>query len=365
MVQDAAALADRLSAERGGKSPWALAWERFRRKRLAMASLVVVTAFYVLGALAPVLAPGDSYRVQDLDNPDQLAWLGVPYCALVAAIDPNYRPPSSRPPSPEHPLGTDRLGRDVMARILHGMKTSVVVSLAAILTGSIFIGVTLGALAAYYRGWVDALIMRVGEIFLAFPGLLLVVLISATIRPRVKEWAEGFEQAINFRGLVESGFVDYLVVFGALAAFSWVGVARIIRGQILQIREMDYITAARASGATTGRIILHHVMPNTLNIVIYLLSVGLGGAIGSELVLSWLGVGVQPPIPSLGVMIWENGGQTNFINQVTCQRAPLLLAPIAVSTVVFFAFALLGDGLIDALNPRAKDRPGALGGGVH
>lgn len=340
-----------------GKRPLALAWERFRRKRLAMASLLVILTFYIVGIFAGQLAPY-SYSAQNLDNPDQLAWIGQPYCSLVAAINPNYRAPRSLPPTSEHVLGTDRVGRDLYSRILYGMRTSVIVSLAAILTGSIFFGITLGAIAAYYGRWVDTLIMRTGEIFLAFPGLLLVILISATIRPRVKEWFEGLEHTVGNVGLVESGFVDYFVVFGALSVFGWVGVARIIRGQVLSIRETDYVLAARALGASTRSIIFQHILPNTTNIIIYMLSVGLGGAIGSELVLSWLGVGIQPPTPSLGVMIYENGGQTNFLDQVNCLRPPLLLAPITLTIVMFFAFALFGDGLMDALNPQARDKVG-------
>ena len=336
----------------GGKSLWVLGWERFRKKKLAMISLIIILAFYLGGIFAPLLAPF-SYSTQNLDLSYQPAWLTQPICAVVNALNPNPRP-SKLEPSPQHPLGTDRLGRDLYSRILWGMRTSVIVSLAAILTGSIFLGVTLGALAGFIGRWVDTLVMRVGEIFLAFPGLLLVILISATIRPRVLAWAEGFQQASGLRGLVESGFVDYMVVFGALSAFGWVGVARVIRGQIFMLREMDYVTAARAAGATTRRIILNHLLPNTFNIIIIMLSTALGGAVGSELVLSWLGVGIQPPTPSLGVMIWENQNQTLLFEQLACRVSPVFLAPIFLVSVVFFCFALLGDGLNDALNPRAR-----------
>lgn len=336
----------------GGKSLWALGWERFRKKKLAVASLIIILAFYLGGIFAPLLAPF-SYSDQDLQKSFQPAWLTQPLCAVINVFGREGTPPKLAP-SPEHLMGTDRLGRDLYSRILWGMRTSVIVSLAAILTGSIFLGVTLGALAGFLGRWVDTVVMRVGEIFLAFPGLLLVILISATIRPRVMVWAEGFQQATGFRGLVESGFVDYMVVFGALSAFGWVGVARVIRGQILMLREMDYVTAARAVGATTPRIILNHLLPNTFNIIIIMLSTALGGAIGSELVLSWLGVGIQPPTPSLGVMIWEYQGQTLLFEQLACRVAPVFLAPIFLVSVVFFCFALLGDGLNDALNPRAR-----------
>jgi len=335
------------------KSPRALAWERFRRKKLAMASLCIIVTFYVCGILAAVLAP-HSYREQNLDNTEQAAWLSQPYCAVISMVDSTYRPPKVAP-STDHLLGTDRAGRDLLSRILFGMRTSVIVSLASILTGSVFLGVTLGALSGFLGGKVDSVIMRVGEVFLAFPGLLLVILISATVRDRVQTWAENFELTTGFKGLVESGFIDYVVVFGAMSVFGWVGVARVIRGQILQVREMDYITAAIALGGTTRRIILTHVLPNTTNIIIYMLSIGLGAAIGSELILSWMGVGIKTPTPSLGVMIYESQGQTAFLDQISCRKPPLFLAPVLLVTLMTFAFALLGDGLIDALNPRSRD----------
>jgi len=357
-TQPSTTLAGQLAADLPkGKSLWGLAWERFRRKKLAMISLVIISAFYLSGIFAGVLAPY-SFRTQNLDNSEQLAWAMGPYCALAIAVNPGYKPVSGvKPPGTEHLLGTDRLGRDLLTRILYGIRTSVVVSLASILTGTLILGVVLGMMAAYLRGWVDAVIMRVGEVFLSFPGLLLVILISATIRARVKEWFVAWERANGVEIFTETGMVDYFVVFGAMALFGWVGVARIIRGQILQMREMEYITAARAIGASTPTIMRRHILPNLTNILIYMISAGLGGAVGSELVLSFIGVGVQPPVPSLGVMIYEQTqGQTNFIEQIGCMRPPMLLAPLMLATVVFFSFALLGDGLIDALNPRSSDK---------
>ncbi|MBI2887795.1 MAG: ABC transporter permease [Chloroflexi bacterium] len=347
-----ARLAETAEERTVGKSLWVLGWERFRRKKLAMISLVIILAFYLGGIAGPFFAPF-SYSAQNLDLSYQPAWLAQPLCTVINVLDASRRPPQHQP-SVDHLLGTDRLGRDLFSRILWGMRTSVIVSLAAVLTGSIFLGVLLGALSGFVGRWVDTLIMRVGEIFLAFPGLLLVILISATLRPRVQQWVEGVQQAGGFSGLVESGFVDYLVVFGAMAAFSWVGVARIIRGQILMLRALEYVQAARAIGATTSRLIFVHILPNTLNIIIIMLSSSLGGAIGSELVLSWLGVGIQPPTPSLGVMIWENQSQTLLFEQFACRVSPVFLAPIFIVSVVFFCFALFGDGLNDALNPRAR-----------
>lgn len=333
----------------GGKSLLRLGWERFLTKKLAIFSLFLILLFYAGGVFGPMVAPY-GYREQNLDNQFQPGWLTQPFCVVTGLFDPNRTPPKIQP-STDHLLGTDRLGRDLFSRILWGMRTSVIVSLATIITGSILLGVGIGALTGYFRGKLDAIVSRVGEVFLAFPGLLLVILISATVRPRVLQWVQSTP---GLTGLLDSGFVDYVTVFGAMSVFSWVGVSRIIRGQVLLLREMEYVTAARALGAGTRRLIFIHLLPNTLNIIIIILSGALGGAIGSELVLSWLGVGIQPPQPSLALMIYENQSQSLLVDQFACKVAPVFLAPIFLVSVVFFSFALLGDGLNDAFNPRSR-----------
>ena len=306
-----------------GESLAKLAFKRFIRKKVAMIGLFLVMTFYLTGIFAPVLAPYD-YSAQNLDA-------------------------SFQRPNSQHWLGTDRLGRDILSRIMWGARTSVIVSLAAVATGSLVLGVVLGVLSGYVGGWVDTVIMRIGEIFLAFPSLLLVILLAATIRPRAESLVLRFEEISGIGGLVDSGLADYFLIFGSLSVFGWVGMARLIRGQILSLKERDYVLAAKALGASTRRIMFMHLFPNTINLIIVMLSLGLGGAIGSELVLSWLGIGVQPPRPSLGVMIWEN----QSISQL--QTHPhALLSVIGVVVVVYFAFQLLGDGLNDALNPRAR-----------
>jgi ABC-type dipeptide/oligopeptide/nickel transport system permease subunit len=251
-------------------------------------------------------------------------------------------------PSWSHPFGTDRVGRDYLTRIIYGLRTTVIITIASILTGSLFLGIGLGLISGYFGKLVDSVIMRVGEVFLAFPGILLVLLIAATLRPRVVELARGFEDATGLN-IVSLGIVDYFVVFGSLAAFSWVGMARLVRGQVLYTKQAQYVEAAQAIGASTRRILAVHVLPNVLSPVIVLVSMGMGGAAGAEIVLSWLGIGIQPPTPSLGVMIFENG------NISVLRTDPhLLLFPVGAITVLIFAFNLLGDALNDAFNPRAR-----------
>ena len=256
------------------------------------------------------------------------------------------------PPSLEHPLGTDRIGRDLLSRVIYGIRTTVIITLASVLTGSLLIGVFMGAAAGYFGRRVDTVIMRTGDIFLAFPGILLIILIAATIKPRVVEWVRAFEDWSGIDGIVRSGGVDYFVVFASLTLFSWVGMARLVRGQLLWLKESQYVEAARAMGASNMRIIFRHLLPNALSPVIVSVSVGMGAVAGSEVVLSWFGIGIQPPNPSLGRMILENFGISNL--SILRDDPHLLLVPAATIAILIYAWNLLGDGLNDVLNPRTR-----------
>ncbi|MBI2832004.1 MAG: ABC transporter permease [Chloroflexi bacterium] len=306
-----------------GRSLWVYAARRFARSKKGMVCLAIIVLLYGAGIFAPLAAP-QHYDQQNL---------GI----------------TLRPPSADHPFGTDRLGRDMFSRIIYGIRTTVIVTTAAMVTGGLLLGLALGLISGYFGRWADNLIMRVGEVFLAFPDILLVILIAATLKPRVTEWVLNMEATTGISGVARSGFVDYLVVFGALAVVSWVGMARVVRGQVLSLKQSQYIMAARALGASNGRIIVHHIFPNLLPPIIVLVSVGMGSIAGAEVMLSWLGLGVQPPVPSLGAMIFDNG-------DISILRTTpyLLLFPVATVAIIIFAFNLLGDALNDALNPRAR-----------
>jgi len=296
---------------------------RLLRKKVAVACLLTIVVLYGSGALAPLVAPYN-YRAQDLSH-------------TLAS------------PSLSHPLGTDRLGRDMLSRIIYGLRTTVIVTVASLATGSLVLGVAAGLVAGYWGGKVDALLMRIGEVFLAFPSILLVILIAATVKPRVEGWVRSLESATGIEGLVRLGVVDYLVVFGALALFSWVGMARLVRGQVLSLREREFTLAAVAIGASTPRILLVHLLPNALPPIVVAVSMSMGSIVGAEVVLSWLGIGVQPPNPSLGNMIFENGSL-----DVLRSNPHLLLAPVLVVALLIFSFNLLGDALNDVFNPRTR-----------
>ena len=251
-------------------------------------------------------------------------------------------------PSVAHPFGTDRLGRDVLTRIIYGLRTTVVITVVTLATGSLVLGVSLGLVAGYFGRFVDTVIMRVGEVTSAFPDLFLVLIIVSTVRPPMTEWLRGVEDTLGVE-IVRLGVADYVVLSLSLAIFSWFGMARLVRGQVLQAREDQYIEAARSIGSSTPRILLRHLLPNIMGPVIVMVSAGLAGVAGSEILLSFLGIGIQPPVPSLGLMIFANGSIS-----VLRSNPHLLLFPVGTLAVLLFTFNLLGDAVNDAFNPRAR-----------
>jgi peptide/nickel transport system permease protein len=303
-----------------GRGPFAVAMRRLLRKKTAVAALAFIAVFYFCGIFAPWVAP-HSFTDQNLDNVLQ-------------------------GPSWEHPFGTDRLGRDVFSRAIWASRTTVVITVATLVTGGIVLAVGLGLLAGYVGGKVDTAVMRLGDVLFALPGLPMLIMINATLGGRIRGmgWLKGLEDTLRIEG-----FPDYVLIFAALSLFAWVGGARVIRSQVLALRETEYVQAARAMGASTSRIIIHHLLPNVSNIVIVSLSASLGAIATTEIALTWFGVGVQPPTPSFGVMLFEGGSIR------TLQADPqLLLVPAAVVAALIFSCNLLGDALTDILTPHAR-----------
>ena len=252
-------------------------------------------------------------------------------------------------PTWAHPFGTDRLGRDQLTRVIFGLRTTVIITLTSLIGGSLLLGIVLGLISGYIGRLADGIIMRTGEVTSAFPEIFLLLILLATVRPRVVTWVQNFEDATGIDWIIRLGFVDFALISFALSIFSWFGMARLVRGQVLQVRENQYSEAARAVGASTSRILRVHVFPNVISPVIVSVSAGLAGFAGAELVLSFIGVGIQPPTPSLGRMIYEN-------SSISVLRAEphLLLFPVLTISVLLFAFNLLGDAVNDAFNPRTR-----------
>ena len=251
-------------------------------------------------------------------------------------------------PDSENWLGTDRLGRDIYTRVVWGIQTTVIITVTTFVTGSLFLGVTMGLVAGYFRGIIDVLIMRAGEVISAFPDILLIILLAATLRPRIVEFARSIEDSTGLTGLVSSGVVDYVVIGIALLPLSWFGMMRLVRGQVLQGREMDYVLAARALGANDARIILHHIVPNCFALFIILATINLGYAILVEASLSFLGIGVPPDVPSWGGML-AGVGIAEMQSSWWLVVFPSLFLAAAV-----FGINWLGDALRDVLDPRLR-----------
>ena len=276
-----------------------MAWLRMRRNPLAMVGLAIVLVLLVMAAFAPWLAPHDPIT-QNLQN--------------------RLLPPFS----PGHLLGTDDFGRDILSRILYGSRiTLFIIGLVAI-TAPVF-GLLVGTVAGYFGGWTDEILMRITDIFLAFPKLILALALVAVLGP-------GMENAIL-----------------AIALTSWPPYARVARAETLTVRTSDYIAAVRLQGASSPRIILGHVMPMCLPSVIIRVTLDMAGVILIAAGLGFLGLGVQPPLPEWGAMI--SAGRKYLFEQWWVATMPGLAI-----FIVSLGFNLLGDGLRDVLDPRSAGR---------
>ena len=273
------------------------AWRRLRKNKLAMLSLAVIILFVLMAVFAPLIAPYDPYA-QDLTQ-------------KVAK------------PSAQHWLGTDKLGRDILSRLIYGARVSLSVGLVCEAI-AVPIGVTLGALAGYYGGKVDAVISRIMEILGSFPFIIF---------------------AICVMFILGNGIMN---VFIALGVIGWLGHARQIRAQVMQLKEMEYVEAAKASGASDIKIIFKHLLPDCLSTIIVVTTLDIPGDIMYESTLSFIGLGVQPPQASWGSMINEAKG--------LIRQAPTFsLFPGLAIMILVVAFNTLGDGLRDALDPKLKN----------
>ncbi|MBI5300960.1 MAG: ABC transporter permease [Chloroflexi bacterium] len=313
----AASVLPQANAKRA-RSPWMELLWKIAHDVPALLGLLVVIAFFALALLAPLLAPYP-YDKQNLD--------------LI-----------EKGPSAAHWLGTDALGRDMLSRLIYGARSSAFVVLLVTVV-NLLLGVPLGALAGYIGGWVDNLIMRACDILFAFPGLLFTFLIAASVRPAVLSWARD----VGLTELARSGYLDYGVVILALGLVGWAGLARFVRGQVLTVKEREYVIGAQAVGVPTSKLILNHILPNALAPIIVSISMGMGFIALSEGYLSYLGIGLQPPNPSWGNIMAENAGR---YWRIYPQALWLVMIPGAFFTLIVLAFSFLGDGLNQALNPE-------------
>ncbi len=300
-------------APRRSAGLWSDAFGRLRKNRLALVGLVMVALLLFFGVFGPILAPWP-YQVQD-----------------IPAIQANGNTPLS-PGSPGHLLGTDQLGRDLLSRLLDGARISVTVAFVVQLV-IIVIGVPVGAVAGWFGGRLDNILMRFTDVIYAFPDLLFIILLSVAFRETA------FGKALD--GL--------LMVFVAIGLTSWVTVARLVRGQLLSLKEMEFVEAARAIGVSDRRIVIRHLLPNGMGPIIVAITLGIPSAILAEATLAYIGIGVQPPRASWGSLVAE--GQ-RFIRS----EAHLVTFPAIAIAIALIGFTFLGDGLRDALDPKLKGK---------
>jgi len=279
---------------RTSRGLWRDAWRRLMRNKLAMGGLVIIGLLLLVAVFADFLAPYDPTRL----------FPGTSYA----------------PPSAAHWLGTDDVGRDVLSRLIHGARVSLAVGIFAQLI-ILTIGVTIGGIAGFFGSRVDNYLMRFTDVFYAFPDLLFVIIITAALG---------------------ASFVNILIAIGLV---NWTDLARLVRGQLMTLREREFVSAARSLGAPAVRIIVQHLLPNAAGPIIVRVTYGVPQAIFTEAVLSFIGLGVRPPMASWGTMI-ERGNQAIF-------SAPhMVLFPAVTIALTMLAFNFLGDGLRDALDPQ-------------
>jgi peptide/nickel transport system permease protein len=320
------------------KSYTRLVWNQYRRDPVAVAGLVFVLALFVLAILAPVLAgsrpiaaavDGDlvfpalwkkaALRWDRADEEDRGWRLNplVPYGPTEIDLSSHLLPPGKK-----HILGTDDRGRDIMSRMIHGSRVSLSVGFVAVAIYTI-IGIVMGSLAGYYGGKVDSLISRLIEVMMCFPTFFLILTVLAFLRPSI---------------------YNIMVIIGLTG---WPGVARLVRGEFLKQRKLDYVTAAKAIGATDLRIIFYHILPNSLAPVLVTATFGVAGAILVESSLAYLGFGVPPPTPSWGEILSQSKQYIDFAWWLT-------IFPGAAIFLTVTAYNLVGEGLRDAVDPRLK-----------
>jgi peptide/nickel transport system permease protein len=273
------------------------AWRRFRANRAALAGLALIVLVVLMAVFARQISPYDPLEIVSGKR-------GVA-------------------PSPEHPLGWDHVGRDLLARVIYGAQVALIVGLVASAV-AVTIGVAVGAVAGYFGGWVDTVLSRLTDTLMAFPLIALLIVLAAVLGPSL---------------------TTTLIVIGTT---TWARYARVVRADVMSLKQQDFITAARAAGVKDARIILRHILPNVLAPVIVLATLGVGGVIILESALSFLGLGIQPPRASWGGTLADGRAYITIYPHIS-------IFPGVMIFLTVLAFNLFGDGLRDALDPRQRD----------
>jgi ABC-type dipeptide/oligopeptide/nickel transport system permease subunit len=313
---------NKLSPEtkRRSASQWAVAWRRFRRNKAGVVGLIIVLSVVFVGIFGDFLAPYPAF-------PDP------------QALTPFYNGNVRTPPDSKYLLGTDVLGTDVLSDVLHGTKYALYVGVV-VTAITMAIAIAVGAIAGYFGTWIDNVLMRITEVFLVFPSLLFILIFV-----RVLTLGANVGSSFNLLGI--SIPLGLTIVIFVLAIFNWPGDARMIRGEFLRVRELEFVEAEKSLGASNKRIIFRHILPNILSPIIVVASLTIAYAILLEAGVSFLGFG------DVNTMTWGQILENNFSDMRIVWWAELY--PGLAILITVFGFNLLGDGLSDALNPRLRD----------
>ncbi len=323
-----------------GESLWADSWKRLRRNRLAVLGGLVILIAIFAAIFASVIAPFP-YDQQVLANANSAPqWV----INLFPTMKAQGEPGGYVKVLDMYPLGADNLGRDLFSRIIYGARISLAVAFIGPLF-SIMVGMAVGLVAGYAGGRTDNFLMRFVDLMYAFPTTLFVILLLAIFRGGASEAAPG--SFIYSMSLIDRQMGGLLFVFIGIGLTSWMGMARLVRGQVLSVREKEYIEAAKSLGSENRTVVLRHILPNILGPIIIAETLSIPTYISYEAFLSFIGLGVNPPTPSWGSMISEGSQRiTSYPNQA--------LFPALALFMIMFAFNFLGDGLRDALDPRMR-----------
>jgi oligopeptide transport system permease protein len=315
-------------------SLWGDALRRLLRNRAAVTGGVIILILLLGAVFADQISPRSFEKQTLIDQNKVPEW--------IISIFPSMAPYARI--SGEYPLGADHLGRDLFSRILYGSRVSLTIALVGPLI-SLLIGVLYGSISGYFGGRVDTLMMRIVDILYAFPTLLFIILLMAFFRSSGSDVVSGtFAHAVN---QLDAKMGGLLFIFVGLGLTSWQGVARLTRGQVLSVRQKEFIEAARTIGATDARIMFRHILPNILGPLVVSETLAIPGYIATETFLSFIGLGVNPPTPSWGSMISDGAAVIRTYPNQT-------LFPALGMALTMFAFNFLGDGLRDALDPRLR-----------
>ena len=323
---------EQLVIMRESVSFWKDGMRRFRKNKVAMVSFIIIVLIMILAFIVPAFYPYD-YKEQ-IRGSENLA-------PFTYSAEEQARMDAGEKVFP-HICGTDKLGRDYAIRLMLGARISLLVGLVASFL-VLVIGSVYGSISAFFGGWVDMVMMRITDIIYTVPDILLIILISITLKDPLEKLAQN--PAFGWLNVLGPNLVSIFIVFALLY---WVSMARIVRGQVLALKESEYVTAARALGASNGRIIKKHLLTNCIGTLIVTTTLQIPSSIFTESFMSFLGIGVAVPLPSLGSLA------TDALKGMNTYPHLLFLPAVAIS-VIILTFNLLGDGLRDAFDPKLKD----------